>query len=75
MLTAIKILKSLIAVALLVSNSIYAQENLINVNPNNQVTIHGYDPVAYFIAGKADFKHKHENVTWQFNSRKPEFIH
>ena len=64
----------LVAVILLFSNLIYAQQALVNLSKTKQVAIHGYDTVAYFTKGKpvegtAQFSHQHLGNTWQFENQ------
>lgn len=56
------------------SSLLYAEQGSVNISPDKQVAIHGFDPVAYFTLGRAmtgseQITHKHLGSTWQFANR------
>lgn len=64
---------TLIAVVLLITSTLYAQDNKANNIDNSNIALQGYSPVSYLDLGIAqkgikEFKSEHEKVVYYFTS-------
>ncbi|MEE4188041.1 MAG: YHS domain-containing (seleno)protein [Roseobacter sp.] len=73
----LKNIRQSIAVAALATfvsvGTAYAADEFYIADPGKNIAINGYDPVAYFTAGKpvkgdASYKYEHNDVVWKFSS-------
>lgn len=67
------LLRALLLIPVLLSNTSYATDAGININ-DESIALHGYDPVSYFqetpVEGKDSLKFQHQGVTYLFSTQK-----